>query len=191
MSPDTPARPYQRRTIVINAPFQYKFVGTVAACVLLAVGIIAVDMFTSLGRYVSENAASLDMAAVYRDSWVALLVKMLVYLVGVCVVSLVVSHRIAGPMYRFERSTEEVASGDLSLRVYIRKGDEWQGFREKFCEMVEALQKKVLEEVARAGTVRKILEEVAADPALPAAAKEKVNRALKEASTIGRQFKLS
>jgi methyl-accepting chemotaxis protein len=193
MSPDTkPAGPpYKRRIIVINKPFQYKFVAVVMACVAVAVAIVAADMFSSLGDYVAANADSVDLKAVYEDAWVALSVKAAVYLLGIFVVSLAVSHRIAGPMYRFEKSAEEVALGNLAYRAYTRKGDEWSGFRESFNGMVEALQKKVSEDVSRAGSARRVLEELAADASLPSAARDKARKALQEVSAIGGKFKLS
>jgi methyl-accepting chemotaxis protein len=148
-------------------------------------------MFTSLGRYVAETSPGVDMSALYQDSWVALVVKVLVYMGGVYVVSLVVSNRIAGPVYRFEKSAEEVALGNLTYRAFLRKGDEWQGFRESFNGMVEALNQKVSEDVARAASARRNLEELAAGDALPPAARDKVKKALGDLSGIGGRFKLS
>lgn len=34
------------------------------------------------------------------------------------------SHKIAGPLYRFQKTFEQVAGGDLSVRCYLRKFDE-------------------------------------------------------------------
>jgi methyl-accepting chemotaxis protein len=195
MSPDTtpaPAgRPYKRRTLVINGPFQYKFISVVMACVAVAIVIIAADMFTSLGHYVNESAQGVDMKAVYQDSWMALLVKVAVYMAGVFVVSLVVSHRIAGPLYRFEKSAEDVAKGNLMVRVFLRKDDELGGFRESFNGMVDALREKVAQDVSRAQAAKRLLEELAAEAGLPEAAREKARKALAEASSIGDRFKLS
>jgi hypothetical protein len=195
MSPDTPApagaKPYKRHILIINKAFQYKFVSVVMGCVAFAVAIIAVDMFTSLGNYVVGVDVAPDPAAVYRDSWIALAVKVIVYMTGVFVVSLSVSHKIAGPVYRFEKSCEAVALGNLAYRAFIRKGDEWEGFRESFNGMVEALQKKAADDVARAQAAKKLLEEMAADGALPEGARAKARQALAEVSAVGSKFKLT
>jgi methyl-accepting chemotaxis protein len=194
MSPDTspaPAgKPYKRRIIIINRPFQLKFVTILMSCVAVAVLIIALDMFTSLGRYVADSGAA-SPAAIYHDSWVASAVKVAVYMAGVFLVALSVSHKIAGPMYRFEKSCEAVAKGDLATKAFLRKGDEWNGYRESFNGMVEALHSKVEQDVGRAQVARRLLEEILADPAVPEAAREKARKALAAASAIGGQFKLS
>lgn len=194
MSPQAPAAPavknYQRRTIIIDKPFQYKFIAVVMACVAAALAVIAVDMFTSLGRYVAADPSS-DPSMVYRDSWMAFAVKAVVFMTGVFVVSLVVSHRIAGPMYRFEKSCEEVALGNLAHRTTTRNGDEWTGFRESFNGMVEALQVKAKEDHAHAQAARQMAEELAADGALPQAARDKARKVSTEAGLVGARFKLT
>jgi methyl-accepting chemotaxis protein len=38
--------------------------------------------------------------------------------------SMLMSHRVSGPVYRFERSAEALANGDLTVRVRLREKDE-------------------------------------------------------------------
>ena len=40
------------------------------------------------------------------------------------IVFILVSHKIAGPLYRFEKSLKEISKGDLSLRCDLRKADQ-------------------------------------------------------------------
>jgi len=39
-------------------------------------------------------------------------------------VTLLVSHKIAGPMFRFEKDLERVARGDLKFKFHLRDGDQ-------------------------------------------------------------------
>ncbi len=53
--------------------------------------------------------------------------------------SVVVSHKIAGPLYRFRATFDQVAEGDLSRMTKIRKGDFLLNEQTKIEEMIEAL----------------------------------------------------
>jgi methyl-accepting chemotaxis protein len=55
----------------------------------------------------------------------------IIILLGLPVVStllllwgLVISHRIAGPVYRLEQELDKISKGDFSLRIRFRKKDE-------------------------------------------------------------------
>ncbi len=53
------------------------------------------------------------------------------------------SHRIAGPLYRFRRIFQSVASGDLTVRTSIRKSDYLHAEAQCLGEMVKALRDKI------------------------------------------------
>ena len=53
------------------------------------------------------------------------------------------SHRIAGPLYRFRRIFQSVASGDLRVRTSIRKSDYLHVEAQCLGEMVSALREKI------------------------------------------------
>jgi methyl-accepting chemotaxis protein len=57
--------------------------------------------------------------------------------------SVVVSHRIAGPLYRFRATFNQVAQGDLSRTTKIRKGDFLLNEQAKIEEMIEALRSRL------------------------------------------------
>ena len=54
--------------------------------------------------------------------------------------SILSSHRLVGPMYRFEQMVQELISGNYSLRIKIRKHDqfkEMEGFLNRLAENLE------------------------------------------------------
>jgi methyl-accepting chemotaxis protein len=63
--------------------------------------------------------AAQQLAAMHERLWLALPVIVLL-----CVLhSILVSHRIAGPLYRFKRIFTDLGNGDLSMRVKVRRTD--------------------------------------------------------------------
>jgi len=87
-------------------------------------------------------------------------------MVIVLIVAAVVSHRMAGPVYKFEKSCAAVASGDLTHRVWLRKGDQLSDLQEQFNAMVGAVNEAVKQLEAFKS------EAAAKDPALKARADE-------------------
>lgn len=63
--------------------------------------------------------------------------------------SMLMSHRVSGPVFRFERSAESLANGDLTVRVRIRNKDEMKevaammdGTIDKFRAKIAGLKEK-------------------------------------------------
>ena len=74
------------------------------------------------------------------------------------ILSIFVSHRIAGPVYRFERSAKVIAEGDLSLRIRLRKGDELQELADAFNQMTESLESIVFNDRKVLKRLEKVLK---------------------------------
>ena len=75
----------------------------------------------------------------------SLLPKMLVLVVIIFIGGIFVSHRIAGPMYHFEKSARAIRDGNLSVDFHVRKSDELKDTASSLEEMVESLRKDIKE----------------------------------------------
>jgi len=56
---------------------------------------------------------------------------------------LYLSHKIAGPLYKFENVTKEIGNGNLKVNIKLRKNDELIRLQNAFESMVENLQNKI------------------------------------------------
>ena len=56
---------------------------------------------------------------------------------------LYLSHRIAGPLYKFEKITDEIGDGNLNISVQLRQKDELLPLKTAFENMIENLQIKI------------------------------------------------
>jgi len=52
------------------------------------------------------------------------------------------SHKIAGPVYRFKKVTEEVAKGNFDIEINLRKNDEFKDLAESMNTMIRELSVK-------------------------------------------------
>jgi methyl-accepting chemotaxis protein len=59
-------------------------------------------------------------------------------------VSIFVSHKIAGPLYRIKRCLAQVTEGDLSVIIRLRKWDDLKDLAEHINTLIEALRTFVL-----------------------------------------------
>ena len=53
--------------------------------------------------------------------------------------SIFLTHKIAGPLYRFRKCFEAVKEGDLTARAYLRKNDEGMSSANAFNDMIKTL----------------------------------------------------
>lgn len=89
----------------------------------------------------------------------SLVPKVIALAVVIFIGGIFASHKIAGPMYRFERSALAVRDGDLTVNFRIRKSDKVRGVALVLEEMIDALRADIstvkhaayeLEEAAKA-----------------------------------------
>lgn len=70
----------------------------------------------------------------------------------VVIASMLLTHRFAGPVYRFERSLEEMLKGNLDFEIRLRSGDEAKELALLLNELTASLS-------SRLGEIRELAEE--------------------------------
>ena len=133
---------YKRRIVIIKRALQFKYIAIVLIAMVLVAFTVGWDVYYTVGRAIMElEAPGLYPVMVKINN--LMLGKLAVLLVIVFIISIFVSHKFAGPIFKFERSCDMVAEGDLTYRVHLRSGDELIELQDKFNEMVSEIQKKV------------------------------------------------
>lgn len=72
-----------------------------------------------------------------------LIPKLIIFVLAIAFASIFISHKIAGPIYRFEKQAKAVGEGDLTLKFKLRKGDELKELADVLEKMVGALRNKI------------------------------------------------
>jgi methyl-accepting chemotaxis protein len=68
-----------------------------------------------------------------------LIAKLFLLLIFIAWGSVYLSHKIAGPLYRFHATLEEIEKGNLAIRIRLRKFDEAQFLADRFNHTIENL----------------------------------------------------
>ena len=57
--------------------------------------------------------------------------------------ALIVSHRIAGPIYRLEKDLQNIAKGNFSMRIKFRKKDELKSIAEGINRILDEIENRL------------------------------------------------
>lgn len=131
----------KRKTIIVNPEFQVRlaFWGSIITIAEVMVGCILVMLVAT---------TNVNLSAVEQVNFFYKLIGMIAAIVVVMtginfIITLLFSHRIAGPVYRIRQSMEQVGNGDLSLLIQLRSNDELHELKDTFNDMVSNLRDKV------------------------------------------------
>jgi len=122
-------RNFTRRKIMIRPAYQLRLAVTFFVSISVYSAILGLIMFYPLYQDMTlastpEEQALISTVVLYlhRSFWPGfLLVALLAALQAI-----LSSHRLVGPMYRFEKMVKELTSGNYKLRIKIRKRDQFK-----------------------------------------------------------------
>jgi len=134
---------YQRKTIFIKPTMQFKFIAFIMLAVLFGMALISYEFISLLGDIFAKHPALLEVfyqegSALFTD----FIIKISICFVLLALLAAVISHKIAGPVYRAEVCCRRVAKGDLSVRMYLRDKDAFKNLEKEFNLMMDSLEKK-------------------------------------------------
>jgi methyl-accepting chemotaxis protein len=180
----------QRRVFLIKRKLQIKIILLVLGAVAIGIGLIGFDIYWTVGRDIVRDLMDPGLYGLFKHAAVVTVVKISFYLVGVAFMALLVSNKMAGPVYRFERSAQTIAKGDLTYRVHLRTGDELIDLQDAFNGMMDSLHQKVSQDAALAARVARRLDELAKTPGLPPESIQRLGELKTEVEHLGSGFKI-
>jgi methyl-accepting chemotaxis protein len=135
----------RRKNVFIKKRFQTGF-AIKFLLVIVAEAVMAIALFAYLSRgtvitgYTGSEIVVEPTGAYFMPA--LLLANLLIICVtaaGGFLVLVILSHRIAGPLYRFEKTLDEIAGGDLTYRFNLRSKDELGLIAEKLNEFASLM----------------------------------------------------
>ncbi|MGH7351770.1 MAG: hypothetical protein ACREI5_04215 [Candidatus Methylomirabilales bacterium] len=120
-------RPSLRRRRFYVHGIQRKYIFLSLVPLIMSSFLIIVFLFVPLDVLLYSSASPAAKEAIVQDLralgfriWPAIFLAMLVS----AFLSVFVTHRFAGPLYRFHQVVDQIAAGDLSTGFKLRKGDD-------------------------------------------------------------------
>jgi len=143
------ARTYKRRIYFIEKEFQAKFI--LKFCTLVAVGGVLTIGILYLLSMQSTTVSILNSRVVVRSTadfllpvlFQTVIIVTILVSIATILVTLFVSHKIAGPLYRFKKVMQALAEGDFSSDFRIRHLDQLQDVADAFNNMINKIRQEL------------------------------------------------
>lgn len=138
----------QRRIVFIKRDFQLRFIFGAFSLILLAGFCSALLVYSITADDLNAQSLSVHTNLEQASNRLGLSVMMgnivSILVAGAVAVFSVLygSHKLAGPLYRFETLCRQVASGNLDGITKLREKDQLQELAESFAEMVDKLREQ-------------------------------------------------
>jgi hypothetical protein len=143
-----------RRLLLIDRSFQLKYAGILSLIGMLVVGFGAFVQEVFRAQLLSDlalpSALRFELAARHtRALWVSVSVVSAATAIGLGLLGIIITHRIAGPVYAMTQFAAALARGRYPLIRPLRKADELKDFYELFQKSVASLRAREVEEIFR------------------------------------------
>lgn len=143
--------PFRRRHYFVKKDYQARFI--LRFCLIALAGALAstglllifsqgtlTSSFQHSRLLVQTTSFAIMPAVIYTNA-----ITLALILLATIVVVLFLSHKIAGPMFRFEKELQAIGQGDLSRRVRLREKDQFTDMAESLNGMTAGLGQRVRE----------------------------------------------
>jgi nitrogen fixation/metabolism regulation signal transduction histidine kinase len=139
---------WRRRTFLVNRHYQLKVTALVVSILLVLVFLLDLSIHAQMVR---TSDAIIALAPQARDKIrsedrIRILLQVVgsvVFLIGVSFISILETHRIAGPAFNLNRTLGHVAEGRYTASLRLRKGDYLKELEPVFNRMCRCLEQQV------------------------------------------------
>ena len=136
-------RPYKRRIMIVYPEFQFRFIRRIAIlAVLIVVASLllltiiysfSLDIQTAIIQPLPLSLLENPLPIEEPRTILSILLPVIIICVAVTLAvtltfGIVMSHRMAGPLFRIRREMKEMGEGDLSGEIRLRKNDDFESF---------------------------------------------------------------
>jgi len=139
----------RRKNYFIKKSFQVNFMSRFVALLLIESLLIAgFFMYMSTNTITTGYSGSVLKVARTPDFFlISFLIMVGIVVIGVGLIGMVIfillSHRIAGPLFRFERTLKDMESGDFTARINLRKTDQMTAFKEAMNFFMDSMDRRI------------------------------------------------
>lgn len=139
MSTPTPNYKAMRRNYLVNRRLQTKYALMIGAVLGVILVLMEAHVFLII-RAAEPEFMNPALIAPLRDLQKWMLASGLIYMIVIPVLSIFISHKIAGPLYRFESALRQALDTEGPVRpIHLREGDELHGLVELINKLFERL----------------------------------------------------
>ena len=115
---------FKRRQVLIDKKMQLKYAFMIGGVLIFMLILVEYHTYLTI-QSILPNILSSAIGKQARQIHLWLIINSLIYTALITVVSVYISHKIAGPVFKLKKQIREIIdSGDTNKKIFIRKGDE-------------------------------------------------------------------
>jgi methyl-accepting chemotaxis protein len=142
---------YRRKNVYIDKDFQTKFILKFCGLVAIGAGLTIIALYVLSLQSTSVSFVNARVKVMTTADFILPLLIQTVFIVtgavsvGAAAVTMIVSHKIAGPLFRFKQTFRELAAGNFTNEVRLRQGDQLTDVAGDFNQMITVLRARLTE----------------------------------------------
>ena len=185
---------YKRKIYIVDKKFQFKFVIMLLFFILVTVFTVSFTTFYVIWQNVINEfffvpEASKKLGDIYIRTSELLILPMIVLSAIAGIAGILISHRIAGPVYRMKKVSEEIAKGNLCVNVKFRKSDELHDLADSMNAMIAGVRNLVKEDRSTINKIMAVSDKLAEDVKKHKGLKAEVKKTINELNGIIKTLK--
>ncbi|MFA6320999.1 MAG: HAMP domain-containing protein [Candidatus Omnitrophota bacterium] len=162
---------FKRKQFIVARKFQLKYTGVILLLMFITAGFCAYIVYYTTMIIFGEKLANVypqgHLVSMVKTVNVRILIAMIVASPLIGFLAIFLSHKIAGPIYRIERVLGEMAKGNFSIHITLRKGDEMVSLAESINRLTSSMSSCIKSEKVRLEAVINELEVLKKSSASP------------------------
>jgi HAMP domain-containing protein len=127
-----------RKKFMVERGFQMRFMAVIIIAMVLIALVTGMSMYAAVMQTLVNQFHGESLAVIQHAITAKLFVRSLLLIFAIAIISVFISHRIAGPIYKFERIIEALAAGEKVREITLRKHDEFYRLAQAINSLIRA-----------------------------------------------------
>ncbi len=131
---------FVRKKFLIQKDFQLKYVGFIVLIIAAISALVLLTVHLSIWAALQNQVSPQVQAAIVEilhNMNILFMFEIPIVLLIAAFAGIMFSHKVAGPVYRLQQAAKQVARGDLTSNVHLRRDDELKNLSSAFNSVVD------------------------------------------------------
>lgn len=143
--------------LFLKPSMQFKYISIVFFSILIVGCLIGIHFWDTVVNYIVTDLGYTELYKPLMERNIIMVSFFFIYAVLILVFAILISHKFAGPIYRFEKTFASLAQGDFSQLTHLRKGDELFEMQDSINAMIMSIRDILTKEKDKISGITELL----------------------------------
>lgn len=193
-SPHQPSYQKTKRSILsillLKPTLQFRYISVVFFAILFVCIAMGFHFHFAVIKKITVELGYAELKPVLVQMNIIMVSLFSSYAFIVLVFSILISHKFAGPIYRFEKILQQITDGDLTHRIDLRRGDELLELKDHINCMISNLNKKIQTDREHIQAILQKIDSISKDFPQDPNIQNQLHTIKKEVNSLTQSFKI-